>query len=105
MPSWKTAASDDDMSVDIWSKNGEADDVEERPQRTYHADENHELGEVPSSKWGKEEEVDVVKEEGLAFGVPYWDQVSTDMSKKLKNRLCDPAYNAVSRNLSFEIST
>ena len=75
MPSWNTA-SDDDVSVDIWSKNGEANDVEERPQRTYHANKNHELGEGPSSNWGKEE-VEVVKEGGLAFGVPYWDQVST----------------------------
>ena len=56
-------------------------DVPERPQLTgpkkriqaFLKDNNPKLGEGPSSSWGEEE---VVKEEGLAFGVPYWDQVS-----------------------------
>ena len=74
------SAEDDDVSVDIWSNNGEAENVKEVPQqqrhppRPYDADKkHHKHGEGPSSSWGGEE---VVKEEGLAFGVPYWDQVS-----------------------------
>ena len=77
-----SSAEDDDVSVDIWSNNGEAsfaENVKRVPQqqrpplRPYDADKKHKRGEGPNSSWGGEE---VVKEEGLAFGVPYWDQVS-----------------------------